>query len=148
MGLTTVYLNVNFEGNVSNNVEAQGRWGTVEWAVDQRGAMPAREFFYSQTLSHKDRARLLALFQRLADEGRISNREKFRLLGDKAGTKARGFWEFKDFQLRFIGDFRPGRRFVIAHGLLKKRDNLSPSDIDIATRVLSEHDKLETRERK
>ena len=120
----------------NERVAARGTWGTVEWALDARRAMPAREFFL--TLGASDQAKMLALFQRLAEAGQIWNREKFKGLGGK-----HGLWEFKSFQVRMLGDFRPNHRFLVAHGLIKKQDNLSPSDILIAMRVLAENDAVE-----
>ena len=114
----------------------------MEWAVDSRGDLPARKVYLS--LLDKNKAKVDALFRRLAESGPILNREKFRQLGEKAGTKARGLWEFKSFQIRFIGDFRPGGRFIIAHGLdNKKKDNLPKPDIEKAVRILEEHDSRE-----
>lgn len=105
--------------------------------------MPAREFYLD--LDDKDKAKIQALFQRLAEHGEIPNREKFKQLGEKAGPKGRGLWEFKSFQIRFIGDFRRGNRFIVAHGLRKKRDDLPRADIDKAVRILAEHDEREKR---
>lgn len=114
----------------------------MEWAVDSRGDLPARKVYLS--LHDKHKVKIDALFRRLADFGPLSNREKFRQLGEKAGTKARGLWEFKSFQIRFIGDFKPGGRFIVAHGLdNKKRDNLPKPDIEKAVRILEEHDSRE-----
>jgi hypothetical protein len=115
---------------------ASGRWGRVIWAVDARGRHPAREFFGTLVLS--DQAKVQALFGRLAELGPkgLQNREKFKSLGRDGGD----LWEFKSFQVRFLGDFRPGYRFVVAHGLVKKRDRLDRADIDRALRILGEHD--------
>jgi hypothetical protein len=52
---------------------------------------------------------VLALFQILGETGKILNREKFKGLGEQG----LGLFEFKSFQIRFIGDFRPGKRFVV-----------------------------------
>lgn len=124
------------------HIAAKGSWGTVEWAVDSQGNLPARDVYLS--LSNEHKAKVEALFRRLADFGRIENRVKFRQLGEKAGPKARGLWEFKSFQIRFIGDFRPGGRFIVAHGLNnKKKDDLPRSDIEKAVRILEEHDASE-----
>ena len=124
------------------HIAAEGSWGTVEWAVDSRGDLPARKVYLS--LHDKHKVKIDALFRRLADFGPLSNREKFRQLGEKAGTKARGLWEFRSFQIRFIGDFKPGGRFIVAHGLdNKKRDNLPKPDIEKAVRILEEHDSRE-----
>lgn len=119
-------------------VAVRGAWGSVEWAFDSRKRMPAREFFLA--LSDADRQKLNALFGRLAEAGQIWNREKFKGLGGESGL-----WEFKSFQLRFLGGFRPGHRFVIAHGLRKKRDELGKADILIAIRVLGENDAVEAK---
>jgi len=130
---------------VSNDVyhiAAKGSWGTVEWAVDLRGDLPARKVYLS--LSDQNKSKIAALFHYLANFGKISSREKFRQLGEKAGTRAQGLWEFKSFQIRFIGDFRPGQRFIVAHGLdNKKKDNLPKPDIEKAARILEEHDSRE-----
>lgn len=115
---------------------------TVEWATDSRDRMPALEYF--NTLKKEERQRLMMLFKRLADNGDIANREHFKCLGEKGER----LWEFKHFQLRFLGDYRSGRRFVIAHGLRKKRDELDPAAIARAKRILDEHDEREERARK
>lgn len=126
----------------SGNVAARGSWGTVEWAVDARGNMPGKEFYMG--LSADNKAKVVTLFQRLAETGRITNRQHFRQLGPTAGPN-RGLFEFKRFQIRFIGDFRPGNRFIVAHGLIKKADKLPKADIEKAARILAEHDARERR---
>ncbi len=92
------------------------------------------------SLSEGDQARVLALFRRLAETGRIVNREKFKKLGSMAAGGGSEIWEFKSFQVRFLGDFRRGGRFLVAHGIRKKEHNLRPADIEIAVRILKEHD--------
>lgn len=123
------------------SIAAAGPRITVEWAVDSKGSIPAREFYLE--LSKGDQAKVMALFRRLADFGQISNREKFKRLGPKAGEKGRGLWEFKSGQIRLIGDFRPGSRFVVAQGTVKKADDLPKPDIEKAICILAEHDTRE-----
>ena len=43
-----------------------------------------------------------ALFNLLANQGRISSKEKFKKLAERKGL---AIWEFKRFQLRFLGGF-------------------------------------------
>ena len=126
---------------VSTQIAAVGQWGRVEWAADGTGKMPARSYYLD--LSDDDKAKILALFQRLADRGFIPNREKFKKLGEKAKGQGSELWEFKSFQYRFLGDFRPNGRFIIVHALRKKSDNLPASDIAKAVRILREHDQRE-----
>lgn len=109
----------------------------MEWATDARGRCPARDAF--ETLSAPDQARVLATFQRLADVGRIENREHFKNLGRLGGE----LWEFKRFQHRFLGDFRRGYRFLVAHYVQKKQDRHRPVDIETALRLLRENDENE-----
>lgn len=118
-------------------IAARGTWGTVEWALDARGRMPARDFFLA--LDPADQRKVAALFQWLATEGRVPNREKFKGLG----VQGMGQWEFKSHQVRFLGDFRPGARFVVALGLRKKQDSLRPADVQVAARIMAENDVVE-----
>jgi hypothetical protein len=117
-----------------NPLAVKGQKVTVEWAIDSRGRMPALEFYKELPLA--ERQKVLALFKRLADTGDIASREHFKSLGKSGGN----LWEFKRFQLRFLGDYRPGGRFVVALGVRKKKDDLSDSDIKKASRILAEHD--------
>jgi hypothetical protein len=118
---------------------AKGTWGTVEWALDLRLGMVAKAFY--DALEAGDKGKVVALFQWLANVGRIPNREKFKSLGAQGG----GLWEFKSFQIRFLGDFRPGYRFVVAFGVRKKKDDLRAEDITTALRILAENDQVERR---
>lgn len=120
---------------------AAGTWGSVEWAVDGTGALPACNDY--EQLPDDRKAKVLALFERLAANGLINNREKFHKLGPKAGRQGSELREFKSNQDRFLGDYRPGFRFLVASYERKKTDRLSPSVIDRAVRVLTENDRYE-----
>lgn len=104
----------------------------MEWAIDARGRMPGRGFLNSQ--DDADQAKVYALFKQLAETGQVRNREKFQKL---AGST---LFEFKSFQLRFLGDFRPGNRFVVAVGVRKKKQKANPGDLKAAQNILQEHD--------
>lgn len=123
---------------------AAGTWGRVEWGVDARGRLPARDAFCA--LDEGKRSKILPLFRLLAETGKIQNREKFRLLGERAKGEAKRYWEFKSYQDRFLGNFKPGGRFVITAYTLKKTDKLSPEDIDRTVRVMHENDTWEHQE--
>ena len=96
--------------------------------------MPAREYFNG--LSDEDAAKVAALFKRLAETGEIKNTQQFKKLGNVGGHR---IWEFKRYQQRFLGRFTPGRQFVVAHGLQKKRDGHKKRDLERAARVLTKH---------
>jgi Phage derived protein Gp49-like (DUF891). len=94
--------------------------------------MPGREFLNSQ--NEANQAKMYALFQHLADTGQIRNHEKFRKLTDT------DLFEFKSHQLRLLGDFRPGGRFVVASGIRKKSDKPDKRVFSVTERILEEHD--------
>jgi hypothetical protein len=58
---------------------ASGSWGSVVWAMDAVGKTSAKTF-YSE-LKQKDRAKIQALFNALAEVGRIPTTEHFKKLG-------------------------------------------------------------------
>lgn len=124
-------------------IVAKGQWGTIEWATNANGKRPAQAYFH--TLSLDDQAKVLRLFRRLADNGFIKNKEQFKKLVINTKGKGIALWEFKSFQHRFLGDYRPNKRFIIAHGLRKKRDDLPAVEIQKGVEVLQENDDREKR---
>lgn len=116
---------------------ATGKWGRVVWAVEASGKRFALEYFEQLREKHKEQAaKVQVLFERLAEHGRINNREQFKKLEDRQGH---AIWEFKRGQIRFLGRFVPGRQFLVAHGLKKQQDKLRPADLDRTARILTEH---------
>lgn len=116
------------------SIAFKGQKFTILWAATGNGRFPALEFF--ETLEVRNQAKILALFEMLAAMGSISNEQKFKKLQD-------GIWEFKSYQLRFLGSFRPDGVFVVATGLKKKRDKHKTKDLGRARRILEEHDELQ-----
>jgi Phage derived protein Gp49-like (DUF891) len=113
-----------------------GRFYTIEWAFNSRGRFPAEEVF--RDLEPEAQADFLALFSRLAQQGQIRNIEKFK------SVTGRKLFEFKKGSIRFYGDYRPGKRFLISHGVSdKKKWKARPEDLDKAERILAENDELE-----
>ena len=109
----------------------------VEAAVRRDRSCPALAFM--KDLSVGDKAKLLALFQRLADHGRIEDGQKYkRLDGDVWEFKARG----QDTGLR-VTCYRNGNVIVLLTGFRKKEDEADPREVALATAVLDE-DRLNT----
>jgi hypothetical protein len=75
----------------------------------------------------------------MAESGWIQNREHFKKLGDN-------LYEFKRHQIRLLGDYRPGRRFLVALGVRKKKDEHYPKDLRAAAKILEAHDLREREE--
>lgn len=112
-------------------VAHRGSARTIVYAVRTDGTSPGAEFVASLDL--RDQAKLHVLFQKLADTGQISNKEKFKKI---EGTE--GFFEFKSFQIRMPCYFVAGGLVVITHGFRKKSDRIPPSEIERAKQIRSE----------
>ncbi len=110
-------------------VAATGRKGSVVWARDERGEMPARRFYSKLPLS--DQAKAMALFERFAEYGTIVNKEKFRHLTGE------GLVEFKIWGVRFIGGIVGNNVFIVGHAVKKKKSgSLRSSEFEKARRLL------------
>lgn len=100
----------------------------VEFTQDGK----ARRFV--SELDPRDRARVAVLFTLLEARGRIDNVTKFKRLRT-------GLWEMKADRVRLLGDFRPGGRFVVAHGIIKKATVLDQAEVRHAERMLTDEDR-------
>jgi phage-related protein len=106
-----------------------GSWGRVACAARANGSVPAKEFF--DGLVREEQAKVLSLFHRMAEIGRITNTEQFRKVqGD--------VWEFKKFQIRF-SCYQVERTWFLLHGFRKKQDRWPRREIDTALAILNEH---------
>lgn len=110
-----------------------GQRFTIGYAKLKDGSVPAREFLAQQ--DPRWQARVLSLFQRLGDTGVIQNREHFKKVDNE-------FWEFKAFQVRMICYFLPGRRVVVTHGFVKKRDVFDKKELKRAQAIKVESESI------
>jgi hypothetical protein len=103
--------------------EYVGSYFTIRCQELKNGTCPVGEFL--DGLSPSDRRKLDVLFERLGDQGRISNREKFRKVEDH-------IWEFKSFQIRVLCFFAPNGQVILCNWETKKRDRLKQSTVRTA----------------
>lgn len=92
-----------------------GPGATLAYAVTDNGEVPARDFLESDEVPDQDKAALLHWFRLLVQQGRISNKDRFKKL---ANSK---IWEFRSGQIR-IGAFQSGHIWYLTHGFVKKKD--------------------------
>lgn len=94
--------------------------------------MPAKRFF-EKKLSERERASVLETMRKFARSGPQSlSNERFKGLG-------KGLYEFKSYQIRFVGGYgRPGE-FLVARGLKKKQDRHKGDDLEAAQKILDQH---------
>lgn len=97
---------------------------------------------FIKSLTAKEKAKLLALFRRLADHGLIQDGHKFKKLdGD--------LWEFKartpETGLR-VTCYRDGDTWILLTGFRKNEDDADPREIKLAKSVMAEDRKLHRRD--
>jgi len=82
---------------------------------------------YIDSLEDKDKSKLLALLNRIVDNGPPRNKEKFRLLED-------GIFEIKSYQDRLLCFYDKNKRnsLVITHGVKKQAQKLRREEIEKA----------------
>jgi len=116
-----------------DNIAYCGGKLTIEFARLSNGSIPASEFLTA--LEERWQARLLVLFQRLGDFGRIDNREQFK--------KVKGdIWEFKSFKIRMLCYYRPDKRVVVTHGFVKKEDRIPTRELLRAESIKREYESI------
>ncbi len=93
----------------------RGIYYTIEWYYNEAGKSQALEYFYSMPNSQK--RKLLMLFKRLGDFGKISDKTKFRNEGD-------GIFAFKPQPDRFLSFFTRCKKIIITEAFIKKQDKL------------------------
>lgn len=99
---------------MEKNVAHRGPRFTIEYAIRRDASIPGLDFFNG--LEPRWQARLLTLYSKLCDAGVIKNTEQFNKFG------VDDFFEFKAYQVRMPCYFCPGKRVVITHGFIKKKE--------------------------
>lgn len=111
----------------------QGKFHTVELAVTANGRCPAKEFLNG--LSKDYRGKILRVIKRLADEGKVTNREQFKKI------EGEDFFEFKNFQIRMPCYFHRAGRLILTHGFIKKEALTKPKEVERMKRIRDEYEK-------
>lgn len=106
----------------------------VALALDANGHAPALEFFRELAEDrnrHRDLAAVERALRKLAEVGRLHNREQFKMLDSD-------IFEVKARQIRVLLFFCEGGWFL-ATGCVKKKDRLDPAVLERAVRLRREH---------
>lgn len=106
-----------------------GNLRTIEYAVRANGSMPAKVFI--ESLDESDQRKIAVLFRRMAEHGRVPNREQFKPVGGE-------IFEFKKHQVR-VFCFRKENRWLLTNGYKKKTARLNQNEIARAERIMTEH---------
>ena len=103
----------------ANCTAYEGEKFIIEWFYDERGY--SQSFEYYEELSDTQQRKLLMLFNRIGDFGKINDKTKFRYEGDD-------IFAFKPTPDRFLSFFVKGSRIIVSHAFKKKSDKLPPKE--------------------
>jgi len=88
---------------------------TIEWYFDVRCQSQALDYY--QSLNDNDRIKVLKLFKRMGDAGKIKDKTKFMNEGDK-------IYAFKPQPDRFLCFFYEGGKIIVTNAFRKKQQKL------------------------
>lgn len=101
---------------------------TIEWLYNAKGKSQPLDYF--KVLSPSQKRKLLLLFKRMGDAGKILDKTKFRNEHD-------GIYAFKPQPDRFLSFFTSDKKIIVTEGFHKKSDKL-PKNIKERTMRLRE----------
>jgi len=94
---------------------------TIEWYFDSTGSSDVLDYFNEQSNSQK--RKLLMLFKRMGDFGKISDITKFRNEGEQ-------IFAFKTQPDRYLSFFHSGKKIIVTNAFVKKSDKLPKREKD------------------
>ena len=92
---------------------------SIEWYYNPNGKSQAFEYYTALTPS--ERRKILLLFKRMGDFGKINDKTKFRNEGNK-------IYAFKSQPSRFLSFFIEGRKIVVTNAFRKKSSKLPKNE--------------------
>ncbi len=113
-------------------VAYRGEAFTIEWYFDTKGESQA--LLYFESLSDQQQDKLLYLFKRMGDFGKISDITKLRYEDDK-------IYAFKPQPDRFLCFFHTGKKIIVTNAFSKKTDKLPKNEKDLALRSKDDFEK-------
>ncbi|PIP19451.1 MAG: hypothetical protein COX41_02890 [Candidatus Omnitrophica bacterium CG23_combo_of_CG06-09_8_20_14_all_41_10] len=110
----------------------QGEKFQVEFYFTEAGKIPAKECLEESALDIK--VKLAALVKYIAEQGKIFDITKFRVIDSKEKI-----YEFKPLQYRFFNFFYEGRKIIITNGYVKKSQKVSRKDLERARDIKKDY---------
>lgn len=92
---------------------------TIEWYFDRKGKSQVLEYYLE--LTPLERRKLLMLFKRIGDFGKINDKTKFRNEGNK-------IYALKPQPNRFLSFFIEGGKIIVTNAFRKKSDKLPKNE--------------------
>ncbi|WP_428356843.1 type II toxin-antitoxin system RelE/ParE family toxin [Methyloprofundus sp.] len=104
---------------------------TIEWFYDENGKSASLDYF--ESLSNAQKRKVLMLFKRIGDFGKVSDITKFRNEGDKV-------FAFKPQPDRFLSFFYVGKKVVVTNAFRKKSQKLPEKEKHLALQRMNSYD--------
>ena len=111
----------------------QGEKFQVEFYFTGRGKLPAKEYFDSSERQVK--IKLLALVKYIAENGRLFDETKFRLV-----DKNERIYEFKPLAERFFNFFYEGKKIIITNAYRKKGQKMDRKELARAMNLKKDYE--------
>lgn len=107
-----------------------GKVFTIEWYFNLKGESQPLDYFYA--MKDYQKRKLLMLFKRLGDFGKISDKTKFRNEGN-------GIYAFKPQPDRFLSFFTDEKRVIVTEAYYKKTARLSSNIKERSLRIREDY---------
>ncbi len=114
----------------------RGKKYQVEFYCDEKGRMPAKEYFDKADKSGK--YKLIALVEYLTDEGKLYDKTKYRIVDD-----AEKIFEFKPKHDRFFNFFYKGGKIILTNAYRKKTQKVDKKELRKAIKMKQDYEKRE-----
>lgn len=105
----------------------------VEFYFNEKGELPAKDYFDA---AHRQvKIKLLALVKYMAEEGRLYDEMKFRLV-----DKDEKIYEFKPMADRFFNFFYEGNRIILTNAYRKKAQKVDHRELNKAISLKKDYE--------
>lgn len=104
----------------------------MEFYCTEKGCIPAKEYLEETSLDVK--VKLAALVKYIAEQGKIFDVTKFRMVDSKDKI-----FEFKPVGHRFFNFFYDGGKIIITNGYMKKSQKVSGNDLEKARNMKKDY---------
>jgi len=111
----------------------QGEKFQVEFFFNEKCELPAKQYFDSS--GRQVQVKLLALVKYIAENGKLFDDTKFRLV-----DKKQKIYEFKSKAERFFNFFYKGRKIIITNAYSKKGQKVNQRELDKAINLKKDYE--------
>jgi len=118
--------------NKYNCVAYEGTEFIIEWYYDENGKSQSFDFY--ENLNNSQKRKLLLLFKRIGNFGKINDKTKFRYEG-------KDIFAFKPQPDRFLSFFVKGKKIIVATAFRKKTQKLPKNEKDKAINCREDYHK-------